>query len=81
MRGDSYVTKDGEAAQDTVTDELRQLIKAGLKRNGKGDGDASDEEVDLLRKLYEQIVPSSIGNKGTAQDANACSLGQGEWSI
>ena len=71
MRGDSYVTGDGEVEKEAVVDELRELVREAKIRNGAVDNGSDDEAVNLLRNLYERIVPSSIGEDGTAQAANA----------
>jgi hypothetical protein len=71
LRGDSYVTGDGEVAKETVVDELKMLINAARERNGDADDGTDDEPIELLRKLYERIVPSVIGEDGSAQVAGA----------
>ena len=71
MRSESYVTGDEEVEEAAVNDGVRQLVREARARNG-GAGDTMDDEaVTLLRKLYERIVPSSIGEDGTAQASNA----------
>lgn len=71
MRGQSYVTADGEVGEEAVLDELRLLIGEAKVRNGGEDDGQYHEEIKLLRSLYERIVPSSIGANGTAQAAGA----------
>ena len=71
MRGESYVTGDEEVEEAAVNGGVRQLVREARARNG-GAGDTTDDEaVILLRKLYERIVPSSIGEDGTAQATGA----------
>jgi hypothetical protein len=71
MRGESYVTADDEVSQGVVLDELRLVIGEAKVRNGGENDGQHDEEIKLLRNLYERIVPSSIGEKGAAQAAGA----------
>jgi len=71
MRGDSYVMGESEIEKTAVINELRALIEAARKRNGVSGGEVDDEAIALLRKLYEHLVPSSVGKDGTAQAANA----------
>ena len=71
MRGDSYVSGENEIEKTAVINELRALIEAARDRNGVSGGAVGDEVIALLRKLYEHLVPSSVGKDGTAQAANA----------
>ena len=64
MRGESYVTADGEVNQKVVLGELRKIIGEAKVRNGGEDDGQRDEEIKLLRSLYERIVPSSVGDRG-----------------
>jgi len=75
MRGQGYhIEDDTFVSEETTGSQLESLIKAACQSNGRNSplpGDEIEEIKTLLRKLYEYIVPSSIGAKGDAQQANA----------
>lgn len=75
MRGEAYTLPNGEiVTEETVKGHLQNLIREAYARNGRVD-ELSDEDIiaaqTSLRALYEAIIPSSIGEKGNAQNANA----------
>ncbi len=75
MRGGSYQGPDETmTTAGVVKASLNQRIRAACRNNGSQEN-ISDEDLalirTLLRSLYEVIVPSSIGEKGNAQQANA----------
>lgn len=73
MRGRSYRNeRDETIAADTVQESLLTLIREAQRANGLPEPLGADGEVtELVRELYESIVPSSVGKDGNAQQANA----------
>ena len=72
MRGDSYVMGESEIEKTAVINELRALIEAARKRNGVSGGEVDDEAIALLRKLYEHLVPSSVGKNAIKWTRLSC---------
>ena len=75
MRGNSYQCSDDRlVTAEEVTAFFDQRIREACRSNGLT-RNLSGEELavirKLLRSLYEAIVPSSIGERGDAQQANA----------
>ena len=66
-----YETGDGAVAADAMAPELDRLISAARERNRYSGPPRTGETKERLRRLYEEIAPSSVGNRGTAQKAGA----------
>ena len=71
LRQQPVIYRDG-TTQDA--DEARQraieLADDVRERNGKAPLTNYDDALQMFRQLYEAIVPSSMGDKGTAQNVN-----------
>ncbi len=74
MRGQHYAIAEGqEVSQDVVQQQLDNLIQEARRRNKQSKSWTkidNDKAKGLLRDLYTAIVPSCIGEKGSAQNAN-----------
>lgn len=71
MRGADYITQERFFLGEEVRESLLQRARAAQKRNAHR-GEATDNDIcQLLRQLYERIVPSAVEERGSAQNANA----------
>ena len=68
LRQDSYINEEGrEYKKEEIQKELLEKVSGQQKRND-WQGDLGSLDILIpLRKLYELIVPSSIGEKGDSQ--------------
>jgi hypothetical protein len=71
MRGAEYVTLERVFPGEQVRESLLQRARAAQERNRHSDEAVDTEICQLLRRLYECIVPSAIEERGSAQNANA----------
>ena len=72
MRQRPLTLRDGsEVGQDEATTRASELVAAARRLNGLEPLADNDEALTLFRALYEAIVPSSVGEKGTAQEVGA----------
>lgn len=72
MRRRPLTLRDGsEFGQDEATIRASELVAAARRLNGLEPLADNDEALTLFRALYEAIVPSSVGEKGTAQEVGA----------
>ncbi len=71
MRGESYATAEGDVSGDSAREQLLGLARKAQRRNTGRRYGSDGEVVELLRRLYEAMVPSAAGKKGSAQSANA----------
>ena len=75
LRGGEYLVPDGTIISSSeVNAQLRNRVVLARTRNGRLNPLTDTEFAEIsryLRRLYEAIVPSSIGEKGDAQQANA----------
>ncbi len=70
MRQQEYETEEGIVTSDSIAAELQKLVTNAQGTNGKSPGIKLDEASDLLRRLYELIVPSALeGETGKVQEA------------
>ena len=71
MRGQSYESREEKVSEEDVKSELLQMARNAQQQNlGRNQG-CDDEVADLLRRLYEAIVPASVDKEGNAQQAGA----------
>lgn len=70
MRGQRYFASGEWVEEDAVRQGLIKLVKEAQSRNTILAPIADTDAVELLRRLYEAIAPSAIGEKGNAQNAN-----------
>jgi hypothetical protein len=70
MRGGRYLERDGWIEQNSVRERLLVLIDAARNRNTIAVPVDDDVAIRLLGQFYTAIVPSCIGQTGTAQNAN-----------
>ncbi len=74
MRGEEYGQEDGIVVpREEVQAGLRKMVDEARARNGAPPVTSGEfhTAAQLLRKMYEAIVPSSVGGDGDAQAANA----------
>lgn len=70
MRGQGYRTADAWVSEEDIRLQLIDGIHKARKENGGGVPITDEEAADLLHSLYGAIVPSAVGEQGTAQNAN-----------
>ena len=71
LRQQPLIYRDGtEQDADEARQRAIELADNVRERNGKAPLTNYDDALKMFRQLYEAIVPSSIGEKGTAKDAN-----------
>jgi hypothetical protein len=76
MRGTSYLKGDGQMVGEAeIQQNLEALVVAAQQRNGaaqRGTQPGLTEQIAAdLRALYEAMVPSSVGQDGSAQSSGA----------
>src|SRR5689334_4176013 len=71
MRGEAYGTQQGTIPRDRIQAACLEVARAAQRRNGRDTPGTDADIIGLLRRLYEAIVPSVLGESGTAQAANA----------
>lgn len=73
MRGTSYTMADDQVVkQSKVQSQLISMVRRAQKTNGLPEPiNSASKLTDLVRELYECIVPSAIGKDGNAQQANS----------
>ena len=73
MRASEYLTAEGAIIIEEARRRALALINEARVRNCSRITAplTDDESVSLLKDLYSKIVPSFVGNEGTAQAANA----------
>jgi hypothetical protein len=69
LRQRAYLLGADQVAVATVTDAATKLANKAIQRNGKLPLADASEALALLQQLYQAMVPSSTGDKGSAQDA------------
>ena len=71
LRQRPIIYRDGtELDADEARQRAIELADDVRERNGKAPLTNYDGALQMFRQLYEAIVPSSMGDKGTAQNAN-----------
>lgn len=70
MRGQRYLDRDGWKGEAEVRQDLTALVQAAQASNAVTEPLDAAAALPLLAQLYTAIVPSALGEKGTAQNAN-----------
>lgn len=71
LRGQGYAVTDRTVSEAEIRQKALRLARDAQRRN-RSSLEGSDEEIlDLLRRLYEHIVPTAITLDAAAQNANA----------